>query len=68
MANPAVNCCSYADTPSITSLKIALVVSLLTNWSSPFCLPAGLFVKNSFIKEYHNICWKPSYIIMIELP
>ena len=55
MANPTVNCYSCVDTPSITSLKIALIVCFFTNWSSPSCPLASLFIENSFIKEYHNI-------------
>jgi hypothetical protein len=68
MADPAVNHCSRVDTPSIASSKIALIARLLTDWSSPSCPLAGLIVKNSLIKEYHNICRKPPHIITIELP
>ena len=68
MVNLAVNCYSYIDTLSIASLKIALIIRLFTNRSSPSYPLASLFIKNSLIKEYYNICRKPPYIIIIELP
>ena len=68
IVNLAVNYYSCVDTLSIASLKVALIAHLLTNKSSPSCSPASLFIKNSLIKEYYNICRKPPYIIIIELP
>ena len=67
IANPAINSCSRVDTLSITSLKIALIVYLLTNQSLTSYPLAGLLIKNSLIKEYYNIYQKPPYIIIIEL-